>query len=361
MQVINKRLSKRNSPLFSELLSWVKNDDPRALEFFFKNAGFGFLPLKSVEIYEPIKNKGYRILEVCKGDKCFLAIKKDLFDRLFLKPGINVKDEDAPEKHLKDNLYYRTEYFLKLLKKDSGDVNKLLLDFKKDFQKLAPGARFPFENFLNPPQESVFELRKEYEKTTDQLEKILSNFERLFDQGLIPPGKVDSLQSEKYRLERKKEIKEITLKTQILQWEIIRLAESFLKWLSIARGKPGRHPKPFNVLVYHLINRFTSRKIKNGKLSYRKEGLCRLERDWRFILFYLIKFHQIKGFPELNQFINQNKSKPASKVLRLLRKKLWDLYKNFPPKEGWIFQGRLLKTGFRKLIVDEGRLKIIYL
>jgi len=146
--------------------------------------------------------------------------------------------------------------------------------------------------------------------------------------------------------------------------QIIETSERILNWLKTARGKPGRHPKPFNVLVYHLINKRTKRKVdENRNPVYHKDGQHKLERDWKLILFLILDIHlHRKELPELRKFISENKNKSAHKALRALKEKLWNTYKNFPPLEGWPFPRKAYETGFRKLIVaDDGRLHIVSL
>jgi hypothetical protein len=355
-----KRSLRRNSPLFSELLSWVKNDDPRALKFFFRSLDNPRLNLpKLIKIYAPIED---RKIEIHRIDFSFEGIKKRLFEPLFIKKEINVRDEDAPLKHLKDNLFYRTKDFVDKLKKDPKDYNKILIEYKKDFLKLAPGAKFPFDVFLTPPPESTLELRKKLDALLAKKEAIDSRIDYLLKNELINPQYYQELSQEIENLKKKRRIKEMFLSPDYLYSTLLDQAKSFLDYISFARGEPGRHPKPFNVFIYHLINRFTFWKSKNGKKFYLKDGRRRLERYWEYILIYLLKFHTLKNLPELDKFIRQNKSKPALAAVRLLRKRLWDLYKNFPQMEGRVTERRLLKTGFWKLYVDNnGQLRIISL
>jgi hypothetical protein len=142
--------------------------------------------------------------------------------------------------------------------------------------------------------------------------------------------------------------------------------EEILAWLKSARGKPGRHPDPFNVLCYHIINKYTQRKIvpdreKGGRrYLYKKDGQHKLGRNWQLILFFLLDIHlHSTPIPHLEKFVSKNKNKSAVDALRILKTGLWNSYKNFPPLEGWPFPRKRYETGFRKLIVkDDGRLKI---
>jgi hypothetical protein len=138
----------------------------------------------------------------------------------------------------------------------------------------------------------------------------------------------------------------------------------FIEWLKPARGCRGVHPKPFNVFIYHLINRCTTwKRDKNRVDIFRRDGQHRLERDWDLILFLLldIHVHQAK-LPGLDKFIAKNARRPAAEALRILKKRLWDIYKNFPAKDGWPFERQITEIGFRKLIVDNnGKLRIIRL
>jgi len=118
---------------------------------------------------------------------------------------------------------------------------------------------------------------------------------------------------------------------------------------------------------FPIINKCTRWKLdKNRNYVYRRDGQHRLERNWALILYLLldVHVHQVK-FPELEKFIMKNARRPASAALQALKKKLWDIYKNFPPLHGRSIQEEGLprpETGFRKLIVsDDGRLQIIWL
>jgi len=356
-----KRLSKRNSPLFFELLYWIENNDPRALKFFFKSPNNPRLNFpKLIKVYAPIKDKK---IEIHRIDFSFEGIKEGLFKPLFLKKGINVRDEDAPQKHLKDNLFYRTRDFVSRLEKGKENMNSLLLEYKKDFLRLAPGAKFPLDVFLAPPPESMLELRKELDALLGKKEKIDSRIDFLLKKELISPEYYSELSQKIEELEKKKRAKEMFLSHGRLYSVLLDQANFFLTYISFARGKSGRHPKPFNVFVYHLINRFTFWKTKSGKKIYLKDGQRRrLERWWEYIILYLLKCYTIKKIPELDKFVQQNKSKPAAAAIRLLRKRLWDIYKNFPPMQGWAKERHSLKTGFWKLYVgDGGLLRVISL
>ena len=146
----------------------------------------------------------------------------------------------------------------------------------------------------------------------------------------------------------------------------IELIKRILDWLKISRGKPGRHPKPFNVFVYHLINKCTKYKIDHSRTPvyfFRKDGQRKLERNWKLILFLILDTHlNVHPLPELEEFIFIHKKTPAPEALKILKKKLWNTYKNFPPLEGWPVVRKSFETGFRKLIAkDDGRLEIVTL
>ena len=144
----------------------------------------------------------------------------------------------------------------------------------------------------------------------------------------------------------------------------IKITGRFLETLRASRGKPGRHPKPFNVLVYHLINKCTYRRFdENQYYIYHKDGQHKLKKDWKLILFLILDIHcrEIK-LPEIEKFISRNKNKPAREALKILKEKLLNIYKNFPRLDGWAFEREIAETGYRKLTVnDDGTLKSIWL
>lgn len=191
----------------------------------------------------------------------------------------------------------------------------------------------------------------------DIIEQILTEkWRRIYNEIGKKKIKIDRLKKKGYILSQK------------LDMSIV-LSERILSWLKIARGKPSSHPKPFNVFVYHVINKCTHWKInENRKHVFHKtgkrKGQHKLERDWKLILYLILDIHiHRKELPYLRKFISENKNKSAHEALKLLKEKLWwNIYKNFPQLDGWPFSRKIDETGFRKLIVnDDERFEIVWL
>jgi hypothetical protein len=367
-------ITKRDSPQFSELLFWLKKKDIQELQRFFPLRAWmrrtlvpnvdGMLREKSVEkrfYWEKIKYKKY--LSYIDLDVLRAKLKSELIDPLFLKPGLNIKDEDDAYRHRKDNLFSLTEILYRDLKDESKDLQKTIADYHRDVQKFLPGIGTPLRwVFGKTDSQKEHELRRNIEKLSEEIEKISKACRKLNDNILDR-----AFHDWRVRLDRRDEdflAKRYVELPEIKRMMAINEVGGILAYLRAARGKPGRHPKPFNVFVYHLINKCTRRKWdKNRRYIFRRDGQHRLERDWNLILFLLLDVHVHQTeLPELERFISKNARRPVLEVLQILKKRLWDIYKNFAPHEGWSFPRRLDETGFRKLVVgDDGRLQIIQL
>jgi hypothetical protein len=312
-----------------------------------------------------------------------LAKKKDeiyseLINPLFLKTGINVRDEDNPRKHRKNNLFCLYEDFLRELRQiekkgDSDKFKSALRKFHADYKKILPSVIAPFSWMLDMQRQTdqtLLKLRQEFDELVQKQEGIDKKragiIEDIFEKSLTQDWrriesdkenvetKIDLLKKERFELGQKLEL-------------AIRLSERSLNWLKEARGRPGRHPKPFNVLVYHLINKCTFWKLdENRKFIYREDGQHKFERDWRLILllilYFYIRLEKKVELPELKKFISKYGKKSAQEALKILKERLLNIYKNFPPKDGWPFPRKISETGFRKLIItDDGKFDIIKL
>jgi len=354
------RLIRRDSPLFIDLLIWLKRKN-------FKIIGEVF-PLN---IWMGNKNKKFHVNLAEQREK----IKSKLIEPLFIKAGVNVKDEDDISRHRKDNLICCFEFFLKKLKRmqgSGGEFERVMEEFRSCYEKVIATAKpkasvyFPYSWMLDSKQNiSLYRIRQDRDALKDRKDSIERAMNDLEEGSHI----------EKIKVEAWNRITEELANIEANLWKhefmnnekinsAVRFIEFDLNWLKMARGKPGRHPKPFNVFAYHMINEFTRRKIdKDGKYVKRKDGQHRLERYWEFILFFCLYTHfHMKELPEIKRFIIKNKNKPARDALRILKNMLWNAYKNFPPLEGWPFPRKQYETGFRKLIVkDDGSLKTIWL
>lgn len=138
--------------------------------------------------------------------------------------------------------------------------------------------------------------------------------------------------------------------------EFLEMKKSFFKEWG-RRKSGGCPPKPFNVFLYHLVNKLTHWKYdKNRKLLLGKNRKPKLERDWKLILFMLLWIHFHKfSFKELEDFIIKNQNKSLLKTLSSLRKKIQREYSNFRPMRGEFFPTDIDGVGYRfTRITDKG-------
>jgi hypothetical protein len=159
----------------------------------------------------------------------------------------------------------------------------------------------------------------------------------------------------------------------------VRYCEDLLRWMKSGRGKSGRHPEPYNVLIYQLIRKLTTwkqnwKRRKAGLDFYvyhkkgKRTGQHRLETNWQLLLYLLLELHlHSKGLPGIKSFMGKYIKKPARMALQALKTDLKNRYKNFPPIHGWYgnrtFEGfPEPETGFRKIILDDnGGLRMVRL
>jgi hypothetical protein len=126
--------------------------------------------------------------------------------------------------------------------------------------------------------------------------------------------------------------------------------------------KRGEDRSPIYRKGFYKLEKCENRHIRLVR-SNRGERQYRLEKNWRLILFLILDIHlHMKELQKIKEFISQHRNRPADEALRNLKQKLLDIYKNFPPLDGWAFEYRIDETGFRKLIVkDDGEMKIVRL
>ena len=371
------RFTKRDSP---HIFNWVlyrlkKRDIPKCRSIF---------PIESWKNLGQLKSNIY----------------SELVDPLFLKKAINIKDEDNALEHKEDNLICCLESYSRNLEgalKDnveSINFNKILGDFQACYGEIILRANNKaktdplflriFELDAGDPHKTISLLEKE----KIQLEKIALSLKHKMN-NMADPGSSGDLERtlgplfEEWNkcVEKIGSIDSEIHKLRLNDYEKKKLKVDFIKsrlaWLKEgARGKPGRHPKPFNVLTYHLINnnKCTRWKIDRHRqlrgddpYIYNKDGKHKgehkLERDWRLIIYLLLDIHLFSAeLPEIQRFIKKHGNKPANRALGALKNILWNSYKNFPPLEGWSFLRKTSETGFRKLIVNnDGRLQIVRL
>ncbi len=324
-------------------------------------------------------------------------VHSELVDPLFLKKAINIKDEDNALEYKDDNLICCIEVYLKKLKQLGenayNEFDEILKTFRSCYEKIikkaSKNARVDslFSWILELDSKDFGATLAQCERDRDQLKnnrlkielemkglnESAEDFDKtmsaLFDKWKNCLEDLGEVETKIFRLKHN-ESQRMGLKIDMI--------ERRLSGLKAARGKPGRHPKPFNVLTYHLINKCTRWRIDQhkrlrgkGPYVYRKKGQHGLERDWRLIIYLLLDIHLFSAeLPEIKKFINKHGKKPADKALRVLQNMLWNSYKNFPPLQGWPFprepsgakKTKRSETGFRKLIVNnDGRLQIVRL
>jgi len=332
-------LFNSNAPQYNTLLAWINDKKIKKISYW------KLFPLKDPDTWIRKKhNKYYSRIDLSKIRK---ELDRDLIDPLFKRKGINVKYEANPYEHREDNLYCCFEATLKDLKaiQKKGfceKFEKVLYRLKSNCYKIAPEAFKPFSLFLNSSVEYPGipnKLKEEYRELEEKRDKIVERMEELQEELLKNEYRIKENQIEEIEDNYSKSIRKYSSENKNIE-DTIFLVNRILKYLKTARGKPGRRPKPFNVFVYHIINKCTSWKLdKDRKYIYREDGQHKLERD----------------------FISKHKKTPAKEALKELTIKLRDIYGNFPGKDGWPFQKRIYETGFRKLIIKNGKLAIVRL
>lgn len=348
---------QRNSPPFSRLIFWINRKNIEKLQKFF--------PLKDENTWVRVKHKKfYTEIDLSKKRN---KIYSNLIDPLFIKSSINIRNESNPSKHREDNLYCCFEMALRELKR-GRPWEQTLKRLRSDCKIIAPPAFRPLSWMLDSPEEHPetersSNLEAKWKELYEERNRINKRMGELSNESLLISGwrrktrEMEEVDKRWLHAKRKEE------------WKIdaaISSIDHILDFLKTARGKSGRHPKPFNVFVYHLINsqECTSWKYdENHRHVLHEDGRHKLERDRSLILYLLLDTHlNVIPLPELKEFISKNKKAPTYEALKALKTRLWNTYKNFPPLEGWSFPRKTYETGFRKLIVnDDGRLEIVRL
>ena len=384
-----------DSPLLAEVLSWVKKKDMGRLRTLFVLDPY-LAYITNIDFSTP--GPAPRIISRKSTlDKRREEIRTEVVKPLFNQPSLNVRFEANCRRHRKDNAYCCLEFHRKRIEKIPGrGLEAALEEFRSDWQLVLSGARFPFSWIIDhrdPAAKEQAELDNRMAHFVEEIRRRKDEAESIRD--------LDPIVEELDAMEGWTEIQ-----NKNLAWaHILAKAENELKrqyvldvckaqllpMMKWARAKPGRHPKEFNVLVYHVIKKCTHRKFdRQGKpimrevawkrlarthAEYRNdpglnpdgtprsERLHRLVTDWKLVMFLLLDLHVHEhDFPEFARFLSRHKKERASVALRTLQAWLLNISKNFPSALGWIFPRGLQETGFRKLIVTEdGGLKGIRL
>ena len=312
-------------------------------------------------------------------------ITEQIVNPLYKWQGVTVRDEDKPELHAKENLFCRVELLLHNLRKMEADdgaeeslFEKALSIFHRDWKKLAPGVIEPFAWALDRSTEGtgriiqaqLSETEAHIQKLDGLLDDMASGAVLVEAEGPTHPvnarmGLIEDRERLKMKARRAASWKRKLLKV------IDQIEVQMMPYLKFARGKRGRHPHPYNVLVYHMIRKVTHRKISWKRREaglepyvFRKDRQHRLETDWQLVIFLLLEIyvHDVR-IHELTDFIKVYLKQPASIATRALKTDLWNRYKNFRPLQARPGLRRTPdETGFRKLVVtDKGTLRIIAL
>jgi hypothetical protein len=356
--------SVSDSPLFIDLIRWLERKNVRRLRTFF--------PLGRYSTWGRVRHGNKKtFFRTDDLDKLRDYIRTDLVDPLFVRRGLNVRFESDCRRHKKENAYCCVEFYRKRLAKiPATDLKTTLRDFESDFKSATPGAGFPFVWIL--------EGRDPVSKELAELTKQMAQFER-DELRLDSTSPIDELMAKSELMEMEK--RDLLWANDLAKaadegkrrYALDRCAQivATMKW---AQGKPGRHPKEFNVLVYHIIKKCTRWKIDWNKRAAgvadpykrRKDDQHRLETDWKLTVFLLLDLHiHQHKLPEIGHFISCHRKERASVGLRKMQGWLLNIRKNFPAMHGWAMNKEgfsRAETGFRKLIVGEdGRLKVISL
>lgn len=298
----------------------------------------------------------------------YIALKEEIHSDivlpLFRRPALNVRFEAVSRRHRRDNSYCCVEYHRKLIKRASAqDLEALLKDFKSDWDAALPGSRFPFDWIIahrDPGARRQAEINEQARRYEEEINRLAKE---------APIGELDQLIQELDEKEDWKRNQDEQLarahwfadaRRELWRQYVLDITARFLLIMKWARGKPGRHPKEFNVLVYHIIKRCTRRKYgKDQKPRMRKDGQHRLETNWDLIVAVLLDIHMnMHEFPELARFIARNKRRRTAVAVRNLKAWLLNIRKNFPPIKGWAFRQGFDGVGLHKLIVtDNGDFK----
>jgi hypothetical protein len=112
-------------------------------------------------------------------------------------------------------------------------------------------------------------------------------------------------------------------------------------WLGMLSGskKRGRPSNRFNILVFHVVKRFTFRcfrwwwERKDGKYKIQRDyimrdGKFRVRKNWQLICATLLWIHVHEGIPEMKTFIKEHEDDDAAAALRSLTVQIKKEYSN---------------------------------
>lgn len=359
-------MKKRNdSPIFEDLICWLKRKDAQRIHAFFS--------LRDYSTWMRVRPGWRPTLTNLNGHR--KALREELIGPLFLRPSLKVRYERDCGRHRKDNALCCVEFHRKRLKRiPSGDLEAALKEFRADFQKALPGARFPFSWMIDHRDP----VAKEWDELMARERELERQTKEALAVGDLPLEEVaEADEAARYMIDIEKRdltwAKEMRSTNDRKRQYALRICGWLLMQLKAGRGRPGRHPKEFNVLVYHVIKKCTHRKLDWKRRAAgldpsrrRKDGQFRLETDWKLVMFLLLDAHaHAHEFPELARFMSRHKRERAARALAKMQAWLLNIRKNFPAIHGWPMNKEGFpdpETGFRKFYVGEGgRLKLVQL
>lgn len=376
---------RSDSPLFIDVIHWLEKKSAARLRTFFPLGTYrtwereylgGMFKDSPYTTRMQFTDEGPRVVyRKSKLDELREAIRKDLVEPLFLSPGLNVRFDADIRRHRNDNAFCCLEFYRRqLAKARAADLEIVLGAFGEDFKRALPGARFPFSwmvDHRDPAAKEWGELMKR-EADFDQRMKLA-----LRDSRGVPDELVERDGAASWAFDREKKdltwVRDLGISNDRKRGYALRYCEWLLFLMKTARGKPGQHPKEFNVLVYHVIKKCTTWKLDwkrraAGLECYvmRKDGQHRLETDWKLVMFLLLDLHvHTRKIPDIGRFIASHKKLPASQAFGKMQAWLLNIRKNFPPLHGWPMNKEgfpIPETGFRKLAAtDEGGMRFIRL
>jgi len=360
-----------NSPLFSDVLVWIKKECMGSLRPFFALDQY-LTYILNIDFSG--QGPAPRVISRKSTlDKRREEIRTELVEPLFNLPGLKVRFEANCQQHRKDNAYCCVEFYRKRIEKaPAQNLEAILEEFQSDWQRALPGAAFPFA--------WIIDHRDPAAKEQEDLDKRMAEFEekirRRKDEATSIP-ELDPIEEEWDAMKGWTRIQNNHLawahrlaeaENEIKRQYVLDVCKMpLLLIMKSARAKRGRHPKEFNVLVYHIIKKCTHWKFdKDHKHIMRKDGQHRLKTDWKLVMFLLLDLHIHRHeLPELARFISRHKKDRAAVAFRALQAWLLNIRKNFPAIHGWSMNKEgfpIPETGFRKLIVTKsGGLKGVQL
>jgi hypothetical protein len=110
--------------------------------------------------------------------------------------------------------------------------------------------------------------------------------------------------------------------------ELIKYSKMWLDRMKDGR-KVGQPPRIFNMLIFHVVNRFTKRSFDTKKNPIMKDGKYRVCKNWHLICVALLWLHVNYEIPEIKAFIKTHGTEEASIALKKLTVIVKKKYQNF--------------------------------